>query len=253
MRRAFSVAVFARHQGRFLLIKHRRLATWLPPGGEMEPGETPLEAAKRELVEETGLEGSFSLISGVEGSPPGLIGYEEHVAGDKGLHMNFVFVADVDTDRVVANKEFVDYQWVENADAIDCPVNVRQLGRLAQNFGDQALIALARVWLEAFNRRELDRLLALYRDDAVHTSPKLRARDPASMGEIRGKTALREWWADSMSRLPGLVYEEKHLTAGGGRVFMEYLRKNPGEAPYMVAEVLVVENGLIICSHVFHG
>src|SRR5262249_42904604 len=153
--------------GRFLLIKHRRLGTWLPPGGEIEPGETPFEAAKRELFEETGLDGQFRQIAGVEGTPAGFIGYEEHVAGDKGLHMNFVFVAYVDTDRVAGNKAVLEHRWVEHADDIDCPLNVRQLGRLAQNNAEHTLIALARSWLEAFNRRELDRLLALYADDAV--------------------------------------------------------------------------------------
>ena len=40
-RRAFSVAIYARRKGtEVLAIFHRRLATWLPVGGELEPGET---------------------------------------------------------------------------------------------------------------------------------------------------------------------------------------------------------------------
>jgi len=104
-RRAFSVSVFARCRGRVLLVRHRRLATWLPVGGEIEAGETPLEAAARELLEETGLRGTFPPCPGIEGAPPGLIGYEEHLAGSKGLHMNFAFVADVASRDLAACDE----------------------------------------------------------------------------------------------------------------------------------------------------
>ncbi len=130
-RRAFSVAIFCRHGGEILLVRHKRLGTWLPVGGEIEPGETPLEAARRELREETGLQGQFPAGLGVEGSPPGLIGYEEHPAGSKGLHMNFAFVADVASRSLSACDEYTAVCWTKDAATVDCPANVRQLVALA--------------------------------------------------------------------------------------------------------------------------
>ena len=137
-RRAFSVAIYPRRggpEGELLIIHHLRLGTWLPPGGELEAGETPLEAARRELLEETGLEGLFRQLTGACGGvPPGLIGYEEHTAGEKGLHMNFVFVADVAEDSEVApNHEFEHFRWVDRPalEALSSPVNVREFGYLA--------------------------------------------------------------------------------------------------------------------------
>lgn len=134
-RQAFSVAVFCRHGGEILLVRHKRLELWLPVGGEIEPGETPLEAARRELREETGLEGVFPPVYptglGVDGTPPGLIGYEEHPAGSKGLHMNFAFVADVASRDLTACDEYTAVRWVGEAVPVECPLNVRQLVGLA--------------------------------------------------------------------------------------------------------------------------
>src|SRR5512137_1902707 len=130
-RRAFSVSVFCRHGGEVLLVRHRRLGTWLPVGGEIEPGETPLDAAERELREETGLAGRFPAGLGVTGTPPGLIGYEEHPAGSKGLHLNFAFVADVSSRDLTACDEYTAIRWVGDPVPVECPLNVRQLVRLA--------------------------------------------------------------------------------------------------------------------------
>jgi len=112
---------------------------------------------------------------------------------------------------------------------------------------------IARRWLDCFERRDLDGLLALYADDATHTSPKIRVRHPETGGLLRGKAAMRVWWQDSFDRLPSMRYEPTALTADGRRVFMEYIRHVDGEAPYPVAEVLECHDGKIVASRVFHG
>ena len=115
---------------------------------------------------------------------------------------------------------------------LDAPRNVKELVAIAlvgaTKASPEALRALAERWLAAFNGRDLDALLALYDDAAVHTSPNLRARDPQSQGKIVGKAKLREWWRDCFERLPGLRYDATRLTADGECVWMEYRRSNPG-------------------------
>lgn len=52
----FTVAIFVVHDGKILLIHHRKLNKWLPLGGHIELDEDPEQAALREAKEESGLD-----------------------------------------------------------------------------------------------------------------------------------------------------------------------------------------------------
>jgi len=57
MQRHFTATAFIiDSQHRTLLLWHKRLKRWMPPGGHIDADETPEDAAKRECKEETGLD-----------------------------------------------------------------------------------------------------------------------------------------------------------------------------------------------------
>jgi hypothetical protein len=108
-------------------------------------------------------------------------------------------------------------------------------------------------WLRAFNRADADAMVALYADDATHTSPKLRSSHPETQGRLVGKAAMREWWQDSFDRGPSIRYELVSMMLGDHGAVIEYLRHRPGEATIQVAEVFEIHDGRIVRSHVYHG
>ena len=57
MHRHFTATAFViDSHNRTLLLWHKRLSRWMPPGGHIDENETPEETAKRECKEETGLD-----------------------------------------------------------------------------------------------------------------------------------------------------------------------------------------------------
>ena len=49
------VVIFTRYENKWVLCWHKRRESFENPGGHVEPGETAMQAAKRELYEETGI------------------------------------------------------------------------------------------------------------------------------------------------------------------------------------------------------
>ena len=85
--------------------------------------------------------------------------------------------------------------------------------------------ALAQDWIEAFNKRDLDRILSHYADSVELKSllvTKLLG-DPA--GTVRGKSALRSYFAKGLAAAPALRFELLDVFAGVSSVAV-YLRSS---------------------------
>jgi len=116
--------VVVRNQaGQVLLIRrsqtHPRLSLmWDLPGGLVEPGEAPEEAAERETWEETGL------------TVHDLEKYRERDAERDGRSYKFVlFTAMTDSDEVELSYEHDQYRWITAADIpeLDLPERMREV------------------------------------------------------------------------------------------------------------------------------
>jgi len=91
-----------------LLIKHKRLAIWLQPGGHVDPGETPWDGARREAHEETGLEVEFA-----EGAPQ-LVHVDVHAGGRGHTHLDLRYLVEAgDRDPQPPAGESQDAAWFD--------------------------------------------------------------------------------------------------------------------------------------------
>lgn len=90
------VSIFTRYQGKWVYCWHKRRESYEHPGGHVEPNETPMEAAKRELFEETGIK-DCRIIS--------LWDYEYIWENGKGSNNGRVFYAEVNSLGVLPESE----------------------------------------------------------------------------------------------------------------------------------------------------
>lgn len=89
-------------QGRVLLARHRDYDQWALPGGSIDPGETPANAAVREMWEETGLLVEPVHILGVYGGPTFTWTYPN---GDQVAYVDTVFVCRIVGGTPAADQE----------------------------------------------------------------------------------------------------------------------------------------------------
>ena len=117
-------AVIRDGQGRLLLVRRGHapsLGLWSVPGGRVEPGETPEEAAAREVFEETGLRVRIGRLLG-----------SVHI-GDYLVHD---FAAEVTGGDLAAGDDASDARWCSWDDAELLPLTPGLLDELRRMLAD---------------------------------------------------------------------------------------------------------------------
>ncbi len=88
-----------------VLLKHKRLGFWLQPGGHVDPGESPWEAALREAREETGLDVRYA-------GEPLLVHVDVHAGGRGHTHLDLRYLVDGgDADPAPPAHESQEVDW----------------------------------------------------------------------------------------------------------------------------------------------
>lgn len=153
MERHFTVSGFVSQGGQTALHWHR-LGLWLPPGGHIEANEDPIQAVRREVLEETGIEVdvlgevAFAHAGPPQLPPPVTIG-AYNIERDSGAstahqHIDFVYFTKPVPDACLDLPATDGWVWVDEATLIEStklappegpptaiPEDVRRLGLAA--------------------------------------------------------------------------------------------------------------------------
>jgi ketosteroid isomerase-like protein len=90
-------------------------------------------------------------------------------------------------------------------------------------------------WIEAWNSRDMDRILSHYADDFEMSSPLVAQRLGDPRGVVKGKKAVRAYWEPSLAAEPPLEFELIDLLVGIDSITLYY--RNVGRR--VVAETLL--------------
>ena len=122
MLKEFTATVYILHEGKVLLLFHPKFNKWLPPGGHLEDNESPPEAARREVLEETGLKIEFILQENVSIKESYAQSIErpfmcllENIPSWKDIpphqHVDFIYVAKPIDNFLISTNETHDLRW----------------------------------------------------------------------------------------------------------------------------------------------
>jgi hypothetical protein len=105
--------------------------------------------------------------------------------------------------------------------------------------------SFAEQWAAAWNRRDMEAVLAHFHDDVVFTSPVAAEIVSGSGGVAHGKAALREYWCAALEAVPDLHFDIVGVYAGVSALVINFRNERGG----LVNEVLEFEGDLVRRGH----
>ncbi len=91
-----------------------------------------------------------------------------------------------------------------------------------KNFDKTFASQFAGAWISAWNSHDLDRVLEHYEEDFIFTSPMINSVTGEPSGRLQGKSAVRAYWSQALSRLPNLHFELLDTLLGAGNLTLYY-------------------------------
>lgn len=106
-------------------------------------------------------------------------------------------------------------------------------------------------WIAAWNAGDLERIFSLYAEDFEMRSPLIAERGFAASGVLRGKDAIRPYWASSIATAkPPLAFELIDAYGGVGTIAIHY--RSVGRK-YVVEVLELDDRGRAISGCACHG
>ena len=106
-------------------------------------------------------------------------------------------------------------------------------------------VAFSNEWVRAWNAHDVESVLKHFHEDVVFTSPVAAELVAETAGEIRGKSALRQYWTRALQRIPHLRFVIEGVYQGIDTIVIAYRNQDDR----LVSEVLRFNGDVVVEGH----
>lgn len=84
------------------------------------------------------------------------------------------------------------------------------------------VVRFASDWVDAWNRHDIDAVLAHYTDDFEMTTPMIQRVLGVESGTLKGKLAIGDYWRAALRKIPDLAFSVVDVASGVDVVSIYY-------------------------------